>query len=61
MQLRVDNLEKQAFGEAAQLAGLSVSGWMRERLRESCKEELQASGKSVAFLSSRARPKNGNV
>jgi hypothetical protein len=42
--------EKQAFKDAAVLAGLPVSGWVRLRLREAARKELGESGQAVAFL-----------
>ena len=33
LQVRVDDAEKQTFQAAADLAGLDVSAWVRERLR----------------------------
>ena len=50
LEVRLDTLEKQAFKDAAELAGLAVSAWVRERLREAAKRELRESGKPVAFL-----------
>src|SRR5262245_57764724 len=53
MQFRADSLEKQAFYEAAALSGLTVSAWIRERLRRICQGELQAARRPVPFLDSR--------
>ena len=50
LQVRVDPGEKEAFDAAAELAGLGVSSWVRERLRTLARNELEAAGKSVAFL-----------
>lgn len=50
MEVRLDAKEKQAFKDAADLAGLALSAWVRERLREIAKRELQESGRKVAFL-----------
>lgn len=47
LQIRLLEQEKQAFDEAAELAGLSLSSWARERLRAHAREELKAVGKSV--------------
>jgi uncharacterized protein (DUF1778 family) len=50
LEVRLDAQEKQAFKDAADLAGLAVSAWVRERLRQAARKELQESGKGVAFL-----------
>jgi hypothetical protein len=48
--VRVDPQEKQAFGEAATLAGIPVSAWVRERLRRAARRELEEAGRKIAFL-----------
>jgi hypothetical protein len=50
MELRLDTAEKEAFIQAAQLAGMSLSGWVRDRLRKASKKELQDVDLPVAFL-----------
>ena len=50
LDVRLDPLEKQAFKEAADLSGLPLSGWVRERLRSISRRELQDAGKAVPFL-----------
>lgn len=52
IQLRVNDAEKQAFGDAADLDGKKLSEWMRDRLRRLAREELEAHGRTVAFLPS---------
>jgi len=47
--VRLDVQEQQAFKEAADAAGLSLSGWVRERLRRMARRELQELGRPVAF------------
>jgi hypothetical protein len=42
--------EKQAFKQAADLAGLALSAWVRERLRLAARDELERAGYSVSFL-----------
>ena len=42
--------EKQAFAVAADLAGIAVSAWVRERLRWAAIKELQAADRQVPFL-----------
>ena len=48
--LRLDPGEKKGFGEAALVAGVPLSIWIRERLRIVAKFELQSAGRTVAFL-----------
>jgi hypothetical protein len=48
--LRLEPREKVAFRDAANLAGVPLTVWMRERLRRVAARELQDGGKSVAFL-----------
>jgi hypothetical protein len=50
LQIRLESSEKRAFEEAASLAGLAVSAWVRERLRRVARDELRESGRSVPFL-----------
>jgi hypothetical protein len=54
LQLRLSDDEKEAFAYAADLAGLSLSAWVRERLRRVAKDELETFGKPVAFLADRS-------
>jgi hypothetical protein len=49
---QLTDLEKRAFVDAADLAGLSLSSWVRERLRRAARAELNEAGKPVAFLPS---------
>ena len=53
LQVRVADTEKSAFDEAANLSGLALSAWVRERLRSVAVKELEAAGRTVAFLGSR--------
>ncbi len=50
LEVRLDAAEKEAFKDAAELAGTGVSAWVRERLRLAARKELEAVGKPVAFL-----------
>lgn len=50
VQIRVNEAEKAAFNDAAELAGLSLSSWIRERLRSSSRKELKEAGREVPFL-----------
>jgi uncharacterized protein (DUF1778 family) len=58
LDIRLLAAEKQAFRDAANLAGLDLSAWVRERLRRLARKELEAAGQSVAFLA-KAETKNG--
>jgi hypothetical protein len=51
--MRIEVTEKQAFQEAATLAGLGLSAWIRERLRRVARNELEEFGRPVPFLKSR--------
>ena len=50
IEMRVRPEEKVAFKEAAELAGVSLSAWMRERLRLAAIRELENAGRSVPFI-----------
>lgn len=50
LQIRLQPEEKQAFEEAAELAGIAVSAWVRERLRLAAIRDLEGSGKPVPFV-----------
>lgn len=50
LQLRLNRDEKQAFQDAADLAGLPLSAWVRERLRKAARTELEGAGHKIAFL-----------
>jgi hypothetical protein len=50
LDIRLLTVEKRAFRDAADLAGLDLSAWVRERLRMLARKELEAAGRSVAFL-----------
>jgi uncharacterized protein (DUF1778 family) len=50
MELRLDAAEKQAFWDAANLAGMALSVWVRERLRRAARKELEDADKPVAFI-----------
>lgn len=50
MKLRLQPEEKAAFEEAANLAGISTSAWVRERLRTACIREFEGAGLKVPFI-----------
>jgi hypothetical protein len=47
----VQPAEKLAFQRAAELAGVGLSTWVRERLRQSSIRELESAGNRADFLS----------
>jgi hypothetical protein len=56
LKIRVSHSEKEAFQTAADVAGITVSAWSRERLRRAAVRDLQDASRPVPFLE---RP-NGN-
>ncbi len=48
--VRLEQSEKVAFAAAADLAGIALSAWVRERLRWAAVKELQAADQQVPFL-----------
>lgn len=50
LEIRVTSEEKQAFQQAAELAGIPLSAWIRERLRSVVIRELEGAGYSVPFI-----------
>jgi uncharacterized protein (DUF1778 family) len=54
LQLRLKSTEKEAFQMAADLAGVALSAWVRERLRGAARRELVEAGKQVPFLQEKA-------
>lgn len=50
IKLRVEPEEKEAFQEAAEIAGVALSTWIRERLRRSARVELQEAGREIPFF-----------
>jgi uncharacterized protein (DUF1778 family) len=55
VQSRVAKDEKRAFELAADLVGLTLSGWVRDRARRAAEEELTKAGQPVAFLKLRKK------
>jgi hypothetical protein len=59
--MRIEEVEKIAFRDAANLAGLDLSAWVRERLRAVARQELEDAGRPVAFLENGTVPiRTGN-
>jgi len=50
LDMRLGVADKKAFKDAAELAGLPLSAWIRERLRTAARKELEGAGRPVAFL-----------
>jgi hypothetical protein len=50
LRIRLGPEEKQAFQEAAGLAGMALSVWIRERLRKTARHELEEAGLRIPFL-----------
>jgi predicted HicB family RNase H-like nuclease len=48
--VRLDVAEKEAFRNAADLAGVPLSAWVRERLRQIATKELTGADRPIAFL-----------
>jgi uncharacterized protein (DUF1778 family) len=50
IQIRATDCEKEGFESAASIAGISLSSWMRERLRYAAIRELEGAGRKVPFI-----------
>ncbi|HEX4077493.1 MAG TPA: hypothetical protein VHX61_01280 [Rhizomicrobium sp.] len=50
VEVRVTPEEKQAFRDAADIAGIPLSAWIRERLRLAAIRELEGVGQPIAFV-----------
>lgn len=50
LQIRLQPDEKEAFEKAAELAGIALSAWVRERLRRAAIRDLSEAGLQIAFL-----------
>jgi hypothetical protein len=48
--MRLEEAEKEGFRAAAELAGLDLSAWVRERLRQAAWKELERAGQPVPFI-----------
>jgi hypothetical protein len=55
LQVRLSAAEKKAFEESAELSGLAVSAWVRERLRRIAVQELGEAGREVPFVGHSAK------
>lgn len=50
MQFRASAAEKQTFKDAALVAGIDLSTWIRERLLRSARRELEEAGRKIPYL-----------
>jgi uncharacterized protein (DUF1778 family) len=50
LQIRLTDEEKQGFQAAADLAGIPLSSWVRERLRHGAIRELEGAGQKIPFI-----------
>lgn len=50
LDVRLDTAEKEAFKQAAEVAGVPLSVWVRERLRSAARRELIEVGRQIPFL-----------
>jgi uncharacterized protein (DUF1778 family) len=55
LDMRIEPTEKDGFRAAAELAGLDLSAWIRERLRRAARKELENANQEVPFLLKRGR------
>jgi hypothetical protein len=49
LDVRLTVTEKEAFKNAAELAGMPVSMWVRQRLRKAAIKELEDAGRPTVF------------
>ena len=49
MLVRLETSEKEAFRDAADLVGVPLSTWLRERLRQIATKELEKVSRPIAF------------
>lgn len=57
LEVRLEPAEKEAFKEAADVVGLALSAWVRERLRRAARKDLEEAGREVPFLTKRVPKK----
>jgi hypothetical protein len=53
LDVRLNEVEKATFKDAADVAGVPLSTWVRERLRSAARRELIEAGQPVKFLMQR--------
>lgn len=50
LQIRLSEDEKHGFQAAADLAGIPLSAWTRERLRSAAIRDLEGAGQQIPFV-----------
>ena len=50
IKIRVEPQEKDAFQQSAEIAGIPLSNWIRERLRKAARIELEDARRTIPFL-----------
>ena len=50
LQIRLTDDEKRGFQSAAELAGIPLSSWVRERLRFAAIRDLESAGSQIPFV-----------
>ena len=50
LQIRLSGEEKRGFQAAAELAGIPLSSWVRERLRLAAIRDLEGAGQQIPFI-----------
>jgi hypothetical protein len=50
LQIRLTSDEKLGFAAAAELAGIPLSSWVRERLRLAAIRDLESAGQKIPFI-----------
>jgi uncharacterized protein (DUF1778 family) len=53
LEIRIDAEEGEAFLNAAEASGMSLSAWVRQRLRRAAKQDLEEAGRRVSFSKAR--------
>lgn len=53
LQIRLTEDEKRGFQAAAELAGIPLSSWVRERLRLAAIRDLEGAGQKIPFIAAR--------
>jgi hypothetical protein len=50
LQIRLSGAEKEGFQAAADVAGIPLSSWVRERLRLAAIRDLESAGRKIPFI-----------
>jgi uncharacterized protein (DUF1778 family) len=61
LEVRIDSSEKEALRSAAVLAGVTLSVWVRKRLREVARRELEENGQEVVKVKEELAKKTGII